>query len=107
MAPGHVWVSITTSSYFRRAPNPDRPTTSAAYFAALVVPGANNCSCALSIGLCRPDPFGSGRSEPAMCAIPLNRSSDAVVQPDLRRISDVAPRAADVEGAALGEEVHA
>ena len=46
----------------------------AEYFAALDVPGANSSSCAL------------GMSEPAMRAIPLNRSFDAIAQPDLRRV---------------------
>src|SRR5437667_2224934 len=95
MAPGHVWVNITTHSYFSSAPSPGRPTTSAVYFAALDVPGANSSSVAL------------GMSEPAMRAIPLNRSFDAVAQPDLRRVPDVATRAADVEGAAFGKEVDA
>ena len=45
---------MTISSCLSSAPRPGRPTTSAAYFARLDVPGANSCSCAFAIGAVRP-----------------------------------------------------
>src|SRR6185369_10361701 len=81
-------------SYFNRALNSGRPTTSAAYLARLDVPGANSWSCAFEV------------LEPVMGAIPVQRAPDAFAQPYTRRVADFGPRPRDVERAALGEEVH-
>src|SRR6184192_2667234 len=46
-------------------------------------------------------------SEPAMLAIPVERSANALAQPDARVEPDLLPRARDVERAALRVEVDA
>src|SRR4051794_31420118 len=98
-----------TSSCFSSAPMPGRPTTRSAYFVRLERPVSNSCSCARAIArpAAAPDVVvGSSRmSDPAMASVPLNRTSDALSQADLRRESDFGPRARDVERTALREEV--
>src|SRR5262245_2852463 len=45
-------------------------------------------------------------SDPAMFAVPSERARNAVIERDLRRVADLTSRTRDVEGAALGVEVH-
>ena len=53
----------------------------------------------------RPAHAESGSQPPAFL-VPRQRFPDAVAKADLRRVADLGARAADVERAALGEEVH-
>src|SRR5262249_33836099 len=104
-APGHDCANVTMSSYLSSAPRPRRPTTSAAYFADAEREGSKSCSCALPIDRPPERLVLLPSSDPAMLTVPVERSTDALAQADARRVSDLRPRACDVERAALREKV--
>jgi hypothetical protein len=56
--------------------------------------------------LCSPPAAASGSGNPPGLAVPRQRSSDAFAQAHAGRVAQFGPRAADVEGAALGEEIN-